>query len=84
MKKVRLSIVKTGNEYRAVIQIGENPYLTDREVVYHSSREIKNSLINVGASLAEVRARSEELREEAKKWAREHKIPYVVNIDLNL
>ena len=66
MKKVRLSIVKTGNEYRAVIQIGENPYLTDREVVYHSSREIKNSLINVGASLAEVRARSEELREEAK------------------
>ena len=77
MKKLRLSIIKTGCEYRAVIQIGENPYLANREVVYQSNRKIENSRICT-------RATSKELREEAKEWAGEHKIPYVVNIDFNL
>ncbi len=77
MKKVRLSIIKTRDEYRAIIQIGGNPYLADRVVVYQSSREIKNSMINV-------REMTRKLKEEAKEWAREHKIPYVVNIDFDL
>ena len=77
MKKLRLSIIKTEQEYRAVIQIGENPYLANREVVYQSNRKIENSRTCA-------RSISKELREEAKEWAREHKIPYFVNIDFNL
>jgi len=78
MIKVKLSIIKTIDEYRAILQLqtGENPYLANR-VVYQSSREIEDNLVNM-------RAISNELREEAKEWAREHKIPYVVNIDLDL
>jgi len=76
MKKVRLSIVKTGLEYRAVIQIGENPYLDNKKVVYQSGKEIENSLVDV-------RKICEKLKEKAKEWAREQKIPYVVNIDLD-
>lgn len=79
MKKIRLSIVKTRSEYRAVIQIGENgenPYVTNRRVVYQSSREIENSRIDA-------RTISRELKEEAKEWTREHKIPYVINIDFD-
>jgi len=76
MKKVRLSIVKTGLEYRAVIQIGENLCLDNKRVIYQSSREIENRLVDV-------RAICEKLKEEAKEWAREQKIPYVVNIDLD-
>ena len=75
MKKIELSIIKTGNEYRAVIQIGENS-LTNKEVIYKSGREIEDSLIDT-------RVRGEELRQEAKKWAREHKILYVINLDIN-
>lgn len=77
MKKVRLSIVKTMDEYRAIIQTGENPYLSNREIVQQFTREIEDNMTNM-------RAISRELREEAKEWAREHKIPYVVNIDLDL
>jgi len=77
MKKVRLSIVKTMDEYRAIIQTGENPYLSNREIVQQFTREIEDNMTNM-------RAISRELREEAKEWAREHEIPYVVNIDLDL
>jgi len=77
MKKVRLSIVKTMDEYRAIIQTEENPYLANREIVQQFTREIEDNMTNM-------RAISRELREEAKEWAREHKIPYVVNIDLDL
>jgi len=73
MRRIELSIIKTGNEYRAIIQIGEN-LLTNREIIYQSSREIENSLVDT-------RVISEELREEARKWARKCKIPYVINID---
>jgi len=80
MIKVRLSIIKTRNEYRAVIQIGENPYLVNRGVIYQSSREISREIEN---SRIDARAISRELKEEAKEWAREHKIPYVINIDFD-
>lgn len=80
MIKVRLSIIKTGYEYRAVIQIGENPYLANKKIVYQSSREISREIEN---NRIEARTISEELKEEAKEWAREHKIPHVVNIDFN-
>jgi len=80
MIEVRLSIIKTGNEYRAIFQIGENPYLANKRVVYQSSREISREIEN---SRIDARAISRELKEEAKEWAREHKIPYVINIDLD-
>ena len=73
--ELKLSIIKTENDYRALIQIGEN-LLTNKEVIYKSSREIENSLIDI-------RVISEELREEARKWARRHNIRYVINLDLS-
>ena len=80
MIKVELSIIKRGDEYRAVIRVGENPYLTDKKVVYHSSKEISRETKN---SRIDERVISRELKEEAKEWARKHKIPYVINIDVN-
>ena len=76
MKKVLLGIIRKGDEHRAVMQIGENPYLPNEKIVYLSGREIKNNLIDA-------REICRELREKAKKWAREQGIPYVINIDFD-
>jgi hypothetical protein len=76
MKKVLLGIIKTGNGYRAVMQIGENPYLPNEKIVYLSGREITNNL-------ADAREIRRELKEKAKKWAREQGIQYVINIDFD-
>lgn len=76
MEKVTLSIIKIGNEYRAVIQIGENTHLANRKVVYQCSRFTSEKL-------QEIRKLSLQLKEKAKKWARKKGIKYVVNIDLN-
>jgi len=76
MKKIIFGIVKIENEYRALMKIGENPYLPNREIVYQRNREIKNNRIDVREIIRE-------LKEEAKEWAREHKIKYIVNIDIS-
>ena len=76
MEKVTLSIIETGNEYRAVIQIGENPRLANRKVVYQCNRFTSEKL-------QEIKKSSRQLKEKAKKWARKKGIEFVVNIDLN-
>jgi len=76
MEKVTLSIIETRNEYRAVIQIGENAHLGNRKVVYQCSRF-------TSGKLEEIRKSSLQLKEKAKKWARKKGIEHVVNIDIN-
>ena len=74
MEKMTLSIIKTGNQYRAVIQIGEDPCLVDKEIVYQCS-------IFTSEKLEEIRKLSWQLKKEAKKCVREKGIEHVVNID---
>ena len=76
MEKVTLSIIETGNQYRAVIQIGENPHLGNRKVVYQCSRFTSEKL-------DKIRKLSRQLKEEAKNWAHKKGIEFVVNIDLD-
>lgn len=76
MEKVTLSIIETGNEYRAVIQIGENTHLANRKVVYQCSRFTSEKF-------QEIKKLSRQLKEKAKKWASKKGIKYVVNIDIN-
>ena len=76
MEKVTLSIIETRNEYRAVIQIGENTHLANRKVVYQCSR-------STSKKFQEIRKLNLQLKEKAKKWARKKGIKYVINIDIN-
>ena len=76
MEKVTLSIIETRNEYRAVIQIGENAHLANRKVVYQCSRF-------TSGKFQEIKKLSRQLKEKAKKWAHKKGIKHIVNIDIN-
>jgi len=76
MEKIELSIIKIRNEYRAIIQLEDKLDLSNKEIVYQSSKKIENNL-------REIRKASDELKEKAKKWADKHKIPYIINIDFD-
>jgi len=82
MRKVVLNIFKVGEEYRAVIQIGNHAEPKSMgTIVYQDGKEIgskdKNEIIR-------------QLKEKAKNWARKQVdenghplIPFVHNIDIN-
>lgn len=76
MAKIILSIFKVGDEYRAVIQVGENPEpISNGRIIYQDGGE--------GEALEGPKDSIREAKEKAKKWAREQGIPFVHNIDFN-
>ena len=78
MPKVALNIFKTGQEYRAVIQVGENPEpISMGKIVYQDGKDVSSKYIKY------TREAIASLKEKAKKWAREQKIPFVHNLDIN-
>lgn len=81
MPKLVLSIFKTGAEYRAVIKIGQNaePKANGR-IVYQDGEEVKDNPMEPKVL---IRDPIRQMKEKAKKWAREQGIPFVHNIDFN-
>jgi hypothetical protein len=76
MPKVILSIFKIGDEYRAVIKKGENAEpASNGRVIYQDGEEVN--------ALSDTMDLIRKMKEKAKKWAREQKIPFVHNIDFN-
>lgn len=81
MPKIILSILKVGDEYRALIKIGENPEPTaNGRVIYQDGEEVE---YDPREEKSLVRDPIREMKEKAKKWAREQGIPFVHNIDFN-
>lgn len=77
MKKVRIAIVETHNQLRAIIQIGYNLQPPPgKRIIFQRIEEIKD-----GENLAKVKKATAKLKERAKQWARENKIPYITNLD---
>lgn len=77
MPKIILSIFKIGEEYRALIEKGQNAEPTaNGRTIYQDGEEI-NGLSDSMMDLIR------EMKERAKKWAREQGIPFVHNIDFN-
>ena len=76
MTKIILSIFKVEDEYRAVIQIEENSKPTANGRIIYQDGEEANGLLGSGDLIRE-------MKEKAKKWAREQGIPFVHNIDFN-
>ncbi len=79
MPKIILSIFKTGDEYRALIKIGEHaePAANGR-IVYQDGKEVED---NPMESKVLIRDPIWEMKKKAQKWAREQGIPFVHNID---
>ena len=78
MPKVALNIFKTGQEYRAVIQVGENPEpISMGKIVYQDGKDVSSKYIKY------TREAIASLKEKARKWAREQKILFVHNLDIN-
>ena len=78
MSKIALNIFKVGDEYRAVIQTGENPAPASKGTnVYQDGIEVGN---NYTKTIREVIGG---LKEKAKIWARENGIPFVHNLDIS-
>jgi len=83
MPKIILSIFKTGEKYRALIQIGENAEPTcNGKVVYQDGEEVEDDPMEPKIL---IRGPIRKMKEKAKKWAREQvpEIPFVHNIDFN-
>jgi len=81
MPKIVLSIFKIGDEYRAVIQIGENPKPTaNGRIVYQDGEEAEDNPLEQKMF---IRSPIEQMKKKAQKWAREQRIPFVHNIDFN-
>jgi predicted TIM-barrel fold metal-dependent hydrolase len=78
--KVRIEIVREAeNRYRALIKIGYNPKpTTNKKIVYTSCKETGQEKILYGSKIGIL---IEELKEAAKKWARQEGIRYVANLD---
>jgi hypothetical protein len=81
MPKLALNIFKIGDEYRAVIQIGNHAQPKSKGViVYQDGKEVETKgTMGVKDSRGIIRM----LNERAKKWARENGIPFVHNLDIN-
>jgi len=81
MPKIILSIFKMGEEYRALIKIGQNVEPTaNGRIVYQDGEEVEEDPKELKGS---IRGSIRQMKEKAKKWAREQKIPFVHNIDFN-
>ena len=73
-----LNIFKVGDEYRAVIQAGENPQPTSKgQIIYQDGMESKSNHIR------HTRNTVRKLQERARKWAREQEIKFICNLDIN-
>ena len=76
MPKVVLSIFKVGDEYRALIKIGENPEpAANGRIVYQDGEEVNG--------LPSTRDVIWEMKQKARRWAREQGISFVHNIDVD-
>jgi len=74
-KKVALNIFKIGEEYRAVIQIGNNAQPVSMGItVYQSGMEANSN---------NIREVIRQLKDKAQQWARDNLIPFVDNLDFN-
>ena len=85
MPKIILSIFKRrviiGDEYRALIKIGENAEPTcNGKIVYQDGEEVEDDPME---SKTLIRDPIWKMKEKAKKWAREQGIRFVHNIDFN-
>ena len=84
MPKVVLTIFKIGDEYRALIGVGENAQPGCKgKIVYQDGKEIKGNPMEL-KTLARDPIR--QMKEKAKKWAREQTNPeirFVHNLDFN-
>ena len=92
MPKVILSIFKRrviiGDEYRALIKIGEHAEPTaNGRVIYQDGEEVEDDPME---SKSLIRDPIRQMKEKAKKWAREQVdengdpiIPFVHNLDFN-
>jgi hypothetical protein len=81
MPKIIFSIFKIGDEYRAVIKIGQNAEPTaSGRIVYQDGEEVGDDPIEPKIL---IRGPIREMKEKAKKWAREQRLPFVHNIDFN-
>jgi len=81
MPKVILSIFKLGDEYRALIGIGENAQPTCHgKIVYQDGKEVGKGFEE---SKGAIRKPIRKMKEKAIKWAREQGISFVHNIDVD-
>lgn len=79
--KVILSIIRVDNEYRAIVQVGENPEVpTEKKIILSLDEEVEDIEGYGGVKTREI---IRELKEQAKKWARKEKIPFVANLDFD-
>lgn len=81
MPKVILSIFKMGEEYRALIKIGENAEPTaNGRIVYQDGKEVKEGHRELKGL---IRKSIRKMKEKAEKWAREQGIRSVHNLYFN-
>jgi hypothetical protein len=76
MPKAALNIFKVGTVYRAVAQVGENPRPVSMGIVVYQDGEEMKTMKDKNTAIGQ-------LKEKAKKWARQQNIPFVHNIDIN-
>lgn len=76
MPKIVLTIFKMGDQYRALIKIGENAEPTaNGRTVYQDGGEVNG--------IADRMDLIEKMKKKAQDWARKQGIPFVDNIDFN-
>jgi hypothetical protein len=82
MPKVALNIFKIGEEYRAVMQIGNHAEPKSMGIiVYQDGEDLETTTGTMGVK--DSRGIIRMLNERARKWAREQGIPFVHNLDIN-
>jgi len=81
MPKIIFSIFKMGEEYRALIKIGENAEpASNGRVIYQDGEEVEEDPRGLKVL---IRDSVGQMKKKARKWAREQGIPFVHNIDFN-
>jgi hypothetical protein len=78
VKKVRLTIVKIGDEHKAIIQVGENPEPPPRGKLV---RQFFEEGDNIGNVTNELKARAKKWLRRVREWVPEERIGYVANLD---
>ena len=81
MPKVALNIFKVGEEYRAVIQIGNHAKPKSMgTIIYQDGEEIDTTGIQ---GTRDKNGIIRQMKNKAIKWARDNNIPFVDNLDIN-
>lgn len=84
MKKVRIDIVETHNQLRAIIQIGYNPQPPpNKRIIFQRTEEVKEgeNLVKVRQATEKLKARARKWLRQVRKWVPEERIGYVANLD---